>query len=205
MKWLAEIAPVAAFVVAYFFYPGLPAEWAERLRPILPPGSGADALGGRIYFATAVLMASLVIQCAVLQRMRQLNRTHLATLALVWLFGGLTLLLQDPVFIKWKPTILYWGMALAFAGSFWIGQRTLVERIVSALGVELEPERWRRLNLVWIGFFAVCGVLNLYVAYAFSEEFWVQFKFFGLALAAPILFLVVQAVYLAPHAKPPRG
>ena len=200
MRWLIEMAPVAVFAAAYFFYPDLPALWLEAIRGLLPLAPGAGILSERIYAATAALMAALVVQCLLLRALGQLNRTHIAALALVWLFGGMTLLLQNPVFIKWKPTILYWGMALAFAGSFWVGRRTLVERMLTRLGVGMAAEHWRSLNLIWVGFFAVCGLLNLYVAYSFSEEFWVQFKFFGLAVAAPLLFLAVQAVYLAPRA-----
>lgn len=198
MKWFVEMAPVAIFVVAYFFYPDLPATWTEQIGEILFPVDPPSLDAQRIYFGTLVLMIAMVLQCAVLRAMNELRGMHKAALVLVWIFGGLTLLLQDPVFIKWKPTILYWGAALVFSGSLWIGGRNLVEKMLSPLGISLEPSQWQHLNLIWISFFALCGALNLYVAFACPEEFWVQFKFFGLAIAAPLLFLVVQGLYLGP-------
>ena len=199
MKLFAETLPVALFVLAYFFYPDLPAAWVaaigEGLRLELAAGAAAD----RIYFATLVLMAAMPLQCAAMRAMRQLTATHLAALAIVWVAGSLTVLLKDPLFIKWKPTVFYWALAGAFLLSGLTGAKTLVERML-AKALPLEDRRvWRRLNAVWVGFFAFCGALNLYVAYGFSEEAWVQFKLFGLALGLPVLFLLAQMAYLAPH------
>ena len=205
MKWLLEMLPVVAFVLAYFFYPDLPAAWGAALGGWigleLTPGSAGD----RIYFATAVLMAAFPLQCLALWARKQLAKTHLAALALVWAAGGLTLLLRDPLFIQWKPTAFYWLLAAVFLASAKIGAKTLVERMMSGmLGGRLEPRLWRRLNAAWVGFFALCGALNLYVAYSFPEEFWVQFKLFGLAFGLPVLFILAQGAVLAPHLKDRR-
>ena len=202
MKFLLESLPVVAFVLAYFFYPDLPAAWgaapAEWVGLALTPGAAGD----RIYFATAVLMAAFPLQCLALRARGQLTRTHLAGLALVWVAGGLTLLLRDPMFIKWKPTVFYWLLAAVFLASAKVGAKTLIERMMSAaLGRQLETRLWRRLNAAWAGFFALCGALNLYVAYSFPEEFWVQFKLFGLALGLPLLFILAQGAMLAPYLK----
>lgn len=199
MKLFVETLPIAVFVLAYFFYPDLPAAWvaavSDGLRLELTAGATAD----RIYFATLVLMAAMLAQCGALLAMRQLAPTHLAALALVWVAGALTVLLKDPLFIKWKPTVFYWALAAAFLLSALVGAKTLVERML-AKALPLEDRRvWRRLNAGWVGFFAFCGALNLYVAYGFSEEAWVQFKLFGLALGLPVLFLLAQMAYLAPH------
>ena len=201
MKLFLEVIPVALFVVAYFFYSDVPPNWVESfsewLRLELIAGESTD----RIYFATAVLMLAMLVQCVVLKGLGHLNTTHLAALLVVWVAGGLTLLLKDPLFIKWKPTVFYWALALGFLGSHWIGTRTLVERMLSH-SLPLENARlWRQLNLIWVGFFLLGGALNLYVAYEFPEDFWVQFKLYGLALGLPVVFVVAQLIYLAPHMK----
>ena len=203
MKFLIEVLPVAIFVAAYFFYPDLPPAWVETFNGVTALALVAGEAADRIYFATTWLMAAMLVQCAILWPMRELAGTHLAALGVVLVAGGLTLVLKDPVFIKWKPTVFYWAWALAFLTSAFIGSRTLTERMLGKV-VELDDARvWHRLNHAWIGFLLVCGSLNLYVAYEFPEEFWVQFKLFGLALALPVLFLIGQGIYLNAHLKEP--
>lgn len=201
MKLFIELLPITIFVVAYFFYPDLPAAWIDAFSDAIHLELTAGEAGDRIYFATSVLIAAMVLQCGVLWAMRELSGTHLAALVVVLVAGGLTLLLKDPLFIKWKPTVFYWALALAFLASGYIGSRTLVERMFSKAFSLDDARLWRQLNIAWVGFFLVCGALNLYVAYGFSEEFWVQFKLFGLALGLPVLFLLAQGIYLAPRLK----
>lgn len=201
MKLFIELLPITIFVVAYFFYPDLPAAWIVAFSDATYLELTAGESGDRIYFATFVLIVTMVIQCGILWAMRELGGTHLAALAVVLVAGGLTLLLKDPLFIKWKPTVFYWALAIAFLGSSLIGSRTLVERMFSKAFSPNDARLWRQLNIAWVGFFLVCGALNLYVAYGFSEEFWVQFKLFGLALGLPALFLLAQGIYLAPRLK----
>lgn len=201
MKLFIELLPITIFVVAYFFYPDLPAAWIVAFSDATYLELTAGESGDRIYFATFVLIVAMAIQCGILWMIRELGGTHLAALAVVLVAGGLTLLLKDPLFIKWKPTVFYWALAIAFLGSSLIGSRTLVERMFSKAFSLDDARLWRQLNIAWVGFFLVCGALNLYVAYGFSEEFWVQFKLFGLALGLPVLFLLAQGIYLAPRLK----
>ncbi len=201
MKFFIELLPITIFVVAYFFYPDLPAAWIDAFSDATYLELTAGESGDRIYFATSVLIATMLVQCGILWMMRELGGTHLAALVVVVIAGGLTLLLKDPLFIKWKPTVFYWALALAFFASSYIGSRNLVERMFSKAFSLDDAQVWRQLNIAWIGFFLVCGALNLYVAYEFSEEFWVQFKLFGLALGLPILFLLAQGIYLTPRLK----
>ena len=201
MKLFIELLPITIFVVAYFFYPDLPTAWIDAFSDATYLELTAGESGDRIYFATFVLIVAMVIQCGILWAIRELGGTHLAALAVVLVAGGLTLLLKDPLFIKWKPTVFYWALAIAFLGSSLIGSRTLVERMFSKAFSLNDARLWRQLNIAWVGFFLVCGALNLYVAYGFSEEFWVQFKLFGLALGLPVLFLLAQGIYLAPRLK----
>lgn len=201
MKLFIELLPITIFVVAYFFYPDLPAAWIVAFSDATYLELTAGESGDRIYFATFVLIVAMAIQCGILWMIRELGGTHLAALAVVLVAGGLTLLLKDPLFIKWKPTVFYWALAIAFLGSSLIGSRTLVERMFSKAFSLDDARLWRQLNIAWVGFFLVCGALNLYVAYGFSEEFWVQFKLFGLALGLPVLFLLAQGIYIAPRLK----
>ncbi len=201
MKFFVELLPITIFVVAYFFYPDFPAAWIVAFSDATSLELAAGESGDRIYFATFVLIVAMGVQCGILWMMRALGGTHLAALAVVLIAGGLTLILKDPLFIKWKPTVFYWALALAFFGSSLIGSRTLVERMFRKAFALDDARVWRQLNLAWIGFFLLCGGLNLYVAYGFPEEFWVQFKLFGLALGLPVLFLLAQGIYLAPRLK----
>jgi len=201
MKLFIEVIPVALFVAGYFFFPDLPAGWVESFSELIRVELTVGESGDRIYFATAVLMLAMLAQCGILQGLRSLNSTHLAALVIVWVAGGLTLLLKDPLFIKWKPTVFYWALAIGFLASHWIGSRTLVERMLSR-SLPLDNRRvWQQLNLIWVGVFVLGGALNIYVAYEFPEDFWVQFKLYGLALGFPLIFLVAQVLYLAPHLK----
>lgn len=170
MKLLYDFFPILLFFVAYKLY--------------------------GIYVATATAIVATVLQVAVFWlRHRRVEKMHVITLAIIVLFGGATLLLKDPVFIKWKPTVAYWLFAAAFLGSQFIGGKSLVERM---MGHAIQTTRavWQRLNLAWVVFFVAMGLVNLYVAYHYSEETWVNFKLFGL-MGLTFLFVLAQGVVLA--------
>ncbi len=151
-----------------------------------------------ILVATAVIIAATVVQVAVnWLRQRRVEKMHLVTLALVVVFGGATLLLKDEIFIKWKPTVVNWLFAAAFVASEFIGKKNLVRRMMEG-SVQLPDIAWRRLNLSWVVFFTVMGVLNLYVIYNFDTDTWVNFKLFGL-LGLTLVFVVAQSFYLVRH------
>ena len=149
-----------------------------------------------IYFATAVLMAVMPV-VFVLQWLitRKINKIYLASMGLVIVLGGATLALRDPLFLFWKPTVLNWAIALVFLGSQFIGEKPIVQRMLSA-AAKLGADQWRRLNTMWVAFFLVVGGLNLYVAYSFSEATWVKFKLFGM-LGLTGVFILVQTIWLA--------
>jgi intracellular septation protein len=154
---------------------------------------------GGIYVATAVLMASMLLLALVdYLRVRRVSPMHAVSTVLVLIFGTATLVLHDPRFLKVKPTLLLWIMALAFLGSQWIGATPLAQRLLEpALPPEAKVSRaqWLRLNLVWVGAYALLGALNLYVAHNASEQAWVYFKGFGLTIALALL-AVGQALWL---------
>ena len=148
-----------------------------------------------IYFATAVLMGVMPIIMIVQWLMtRKFNKIYAASTALVLVLGTATLLLRNPQFLYWKPTVLNWAIAAAFLGSQFIGPKPFVQRMLES-AAELQSDQWQRLNLIWVVFFTIVGCLNLYVAFNFSEPTWVKFKLFGM-LGLTIVFVIVQTIWL---------
>ena len=125
---------------------------------------------------------------------------HLVTLALVVIMGGATVILQDKTFIQWKPSVVNWLFAVAFLGSRFIGDKTILERMMGQ-NLNLPVSAWQKLNYAWVAFFTFSGVVNLYVAYNFSEDIWVNFKLFGL-LGLTIVFIIAQSFYLYQFMNP---
>ena len=132
-------------------------------------------------------------------RKRRIDPMLWVSLALIVVFGGLTLILQDKRFIMWKPTVLYWLFAGALAVSATVFRKNLI-RSMLAKEIRLPDAVWSRLNWSWVGFFVVMGGVNLYVAFNFEEPTWVKFKLFG-ATGLMLLFVVGQALFLARHVE----
>ena len=134
---------------------------------------------------------------------RKIERMHIFSLALITVLGGITILIGDPAFIQWKPTVLNWAFAAAFFLSIFIGEKNLVERMMGSQ-LDLPDYVWTRLNLSWVAFFLISGTANLYVAFYYDVEAqpdarmetWVNFKLFGL-MGLTIIFVILQAIYLA--------
>lgn len=152
-----------------------------------------------IYVGTAVLMAATVVQMGVIYAIdRKLQMMHKITLALILVFGTLTLGLHDERFIKWKPTILYAAMSIALAVALWGLKKNFLKLLLGSQ-LELPDAVWMRLNLAWIIYCAFMALLNSYVAAYFSTEAWVNFKLWGYVI--PLAFIVAQGLYIAPHLK----
>lgn len=154
-----------------------------------------------IYTATAVAIVATVVQIAWLKlRGKRVEVMQWISLGVIVVFGGLTLVLHDEAFIKWKPTILYWLFASGLAIARLTGRNLMKTFMGSQLA--LPPPVWERLNQMWILYFLVMGGLNLWVAYAWSTEVWVNFKLFG-TLGMTIVFVLLQGVYLSRFLKDP--
>ena len=152
-----------------------------------------------IYVGTAVLMAATVLQSGIIYAIdRRLQTMQKATLALVLVFGALTLGLHDERFIKWKPTVLYAGMALGLAAALWIWKKNLLQLLLGSQ-LRLPAAVWGRLTLAWILYFLFMAASNAYVAAYYSTEAWMDFKLWGYAF--PLLFIIGQGFYVAPHLK----
>ena len=121
-----------------------------------------------------------------------------ATLALVLVFGALTLGLHDERFIKWKPTVLYAGMAMGLAAALWGWKKNVLQLLLGSQ-LRLPEPVWNHLTVAWIGYFIFMAASNAYVAASYSTEVWMDFKLWGYAF--PILFIVGQGLYVAPHLK----
>ena len=150
--------------------------------------------------ATAVLIPVTIVQVAIVYWLtKKLEKMALVTLVLVIILGGLTVLLNDGWFIMWKPTVVNWLFAAAFFGSHFIGNKPIIERLLGH-AITLESRQWLSLSFAWVAFFIVSGILNLIVAYQFSEDVWVNFKLFGL-LGLTFVFLIIQGVWISKHAS----
>ena len=153
-----------------------------------------------IFGATAVAIAATLGQIAwVKYRHGKVDGMLIASGAIIVVFGGATLLLHDETFIKWKPTVLYWLFAVVLfaADMFW--NKNLI-RAVMEKQLTLPDPVWRRLNLAWAAFFTVLGVVNLYVAFHFATETWVNFKLFG-TMGLMLVFVVLQSILLGKYIK----
>lgn len=177
MKALVDLIPVVLFFAAFKFFD--------------------------IFTATAVAIVATVVQILYLKRRDgQVAPMQWITLAIIVVFGGATLITHDETFIKWKPTLLYW----AFAAALLVGQVVFKKnpiKVVMGAQLQLPEPVWGKVNLSWMGFFAALGVLNLWVAQHYDTADWVNFKVFG-CTALTLVFVVIQAIFLAKHMHPPE-
>jgi intracellular septation protein len=170
MKFLFDIFPVLIFFVAFKVYD--------------------------IMVATAAAIAATFVQAAwSWYRRGRIEKMLLINLGIIVLFGGATLLLQDEWFIKWKPTVLYWAFAVVLAASELFLGKNLIRAMMSGQMTLPDPV-WRRVNWSWSAFFSFMGLANLYVAFNFSTDAWVNFKLFG-GMGLLLAFAVAQALVLA--------
>lgn len=173
MKILIDFFPILLFFGAYKFYD--------------------------IYIGTGVLMAATVAQMTLIYILdRKLQAMHKITLALILIFGTLTLVLHDDRFIKWKPTVLYAAMAIGLAIAIWLMKKNFLKLLLGSQ-MELPDPVWHRLNVIWVIYCAFMALTNAYVAAYYSTEAWVNFKLWGYAF--PLAFIIGQGFYIAPYLK----
>jgi intracellular septation protein len=169
MQLLFDFFPILAFFTAYKFY--------------------------GIYVATGVIIVASVLQIAVhWYRTHSINKMHVVSAVLIIIFGGITLYLQNRLYIQLKPSILYWLFAAVFFGSQYFGDKPVIKRIMDH-AIEMNAKAWRTLNMMWVGFFFIMGFVNLYVVYNYDENTWVNFKLFGF-LGLTFLFALLQGVWM---------
>ena len=197
MKLLFDLFPVILFFATFKYY-GSDPEGAAALVGSLLGSSVLDVKQAPILLATVVVIVATMAQIAwVHLRHGKVDKMLWVSLALVTVFGGLTLIFQDETFIKWKPTILYW----VFAASMIFAALVLKKNPIKAmLGEQLTlPDPvWNKVNLSWTAFFAFMGALNLIVAFNFSTDTWVDFKLFG-GMGLMLLFVLGQGLMLSKY------
>lgn len=177
MKLLIDFFPVLLFFLAYKFFD--------------------------MYVATAVAIAATAVQIGITWlRTKKVPAMQWVTLAVILVFGGLTLYLRDEQFIKWKPTVINWLFGAVFLGTQIFGQKTAIEHMLSS-SIILPQAVWKRLNLAWTVFFVLVGAANLVVMHYFDSNTWVNFKLFGM-LGLTLVFVVLQSLYLARFMEEPQ-
>lgn len=172
MKILFDFFPILLFFIAYKLY--------------------------GIYVATGVAIGASIIQVGSFWlKFRRFETMQLVTLGAVTVLGGATIMLHDELFIKWKPSVIYWAFGLLFIATRYIGKKTLLQRLMDHK-VTLPVPIWYRLNMSWAIFFILLGCLNLYVVYHYSTDAWVNFKLFG-TLGLTLVFVILQSMYMSRH------
>ncbi len=150
-----------------------------------------------IYVATGVAIAATIVQVGwVIARRRKVSNMQWMSLVIIVLFGGATLLLRDETFIKWKPSVLYWLAGAVFLGGLAFGTN-LVKAVMSE-GIKMPEHAWTKLCVAWGVFFLFKGTLNLWVAYTFDTDTWVNFKLFG-GMGLMLAFVVAQAFWISKY------
>ncbi len=204
MKILFDFLPILLFFGTFKYAEGQK-EWAARFASehfgFLVSGGVVGTTEAPVLLATLVVIVATLAQISfLLARGKKIDMMLWISLGLVVVLGGATVWFHNETFIKWKPSVLYWAMG----ASFWISQTFFRKNLLQALigeQLDLPAGVWQRLNFAWIAFFALMGLLNLYVAYSFSTSTWVNFKLFG-GIGLMLLFTLGQGVYLTRHIKP---
>jgi len=201
MKILLDFLPILLFFVTFKYANGHK-DWAAALATqhlgFAVAGGQVGAEEAPVLLATVVVVLATVCQVVWLKaRGRRVDLMLWVSLALVIVLGGLTVWLHSETFIKWKPTLLYWVMGCTlWVGSAIFGRNLL--RVLLAEQLKLPDRQWRNLNRAWIVFFLAMGLLNLWIAYTFSTETWVNFKLFG-GMGLLLVFTLAQGLYLQRH------
>ncbi len=153
-----------------------------------------------IYVATGVAIVATLTQLGWMRfKTGKTEPMQWLSLGVIVLFGGATLIAHNDTFIKWKPTALYWLMGGALLVGRLVFRKNLLKSVMGAQ-LELPEAAWSFMNWSWSGFFALMGVLNLWVAFHFDTDTWVNFKLFG-GMGLMLLFVIAQGLYLARYVK----
>jgi len=200
MKLLFDFFPIILFFISYYQAHFLIDNTfiGQLINPDKP-----DFINATIVATAVAIIASFIQVAYNWFSQHKLEKMHLFSLVLISVLGGITIMLGNPAFIQWKPTVLNWLFAIVFFGSQFMGNKPLIQRAMDKQ-IELPAAIWKRLNFAWVIFFFISGAANLYVAFYYHTErlasvrmdTWVNFKLFGL-MGLTIAFVILQAIYLA--------
>jgi intracellular septation protein len=199
LKAFIDFIPVLFFFISYIFYTDIPVHYINEVNNIFNIGSSTNKSSG-IYFATLILMIVYSVQFFILLIIKQVKKIHYITLLIILVAGLSTLYFKNPFFIKIKPSIVYWGFALFFIIGYFIKRTNVIKNLLKEQ-IELTNKKWNILLSSWIIFFVFCGFLNLYVANYYSEEQWVEFKFYFLGIVLPVFFIILNGLYIGINTK----
>lgn len=206
MKFLFDLFPVLLFFGVYK-YGDSNQEWAHRLAadylgPLIAGGAVPPSQSA-ILLATAVAIVATVLQVGyLLARGRKVDNMLWLSLGVILVAGGATIYFHDDLFIKWKPTILYWAFALALLIAQLVYRKNLMRSVMEA-NIKLPDPIWDRLGFVWILFFIGMGLLNLlmaFVVFRSDTSAWVSFKLFGFT-GIFFAFVIIQTMMLSKYIK----
>jgi intracellular septation protein len=186
MKFLFDFFPIILFFIAYKLgsaHPDAAHGWATHYLGGLVAGGAIAADQAPILLASFVAIVATVLQVGyLLVRGRKVDGMLWLSLAVIVVMGGATIYFHEKIFILWKPTILYWAFALALFVSQFGFKKNLVRSAMEAQ-IKLPDAIWDKVAYTWMLFFAVLGVLNLFVAFVVfkdNTDAWVNFKVFGI-------------------------
>lgn len=203
MKLLFDFLPIILFFAAFKYaeaHKAWAASFATSQLGFLVSGGEVGPSEAPVLLATVVVIAASLAQVAWLKlRGRKVDTMLWVSLGLVVVLGGATIYFHSETFIKWKPSVLYWAMGLSFWLSPLLFGKNLLRTLMGAQ-MQLPARVWHRLNFAWVAFFAAMGLLNLWVAYSFSTDIWVDFKLFG-GIGLMLLFTLAQGLYLNRYLK----
>jgi intracellular septation protein len=172
MKFFFDLFPVILFFIAFKFF--------------------------GIYAATATAIIATILQIGwVKYKHGKVDGMLIASGVIIIFFGGATLLLHDETYIKWKPTVLYWLFAVGLIFANLLFKKNLIRNLMEKQ-ISMPDAIWNKLNLAWALFFGGLGVLNLYIAFNFSTDIWVNFKLFG-TIVLMFAFVIVQSLVLGKY------
>ena len=204
MKIFFDLLPIILFFASFKWAEGhkdLVAHWVTQHLGFAVSGGAVGVTEAPVLLATVVVIVATLLQVVVLKAMRKpVDKMLWAGLVIVVVLGGLTLWFHDETFIKWKPTVIYWMMALGFLITEIVLGRKMLAQMMGGQ-VEAPDAVWRKLGWAWVLFFASMGVLNLWVAFNFPLDTWVSFKMWG-SLGLTLVFTLAQGMYLSRHMVP---
>ncbi len=199
LKAFIDFIPVFFFFLSYIFYTDVPISYINDVNNIFSISLNSNKSSG-IYFATLVLMITYSIQFLALFITRKVKKIHYITLFIILIAGFSTLYFKNPIFIKIKPSIVYWGFAIFFILNNIFRKENIIKKLLQDQ-IILDEKKWSILSNSWIVFFILCGFLNLYVANSYSEVKWVEFKFYILGIILPIVFIILNGIYVGFNTK----
>ena len=199
MKAFFDFLPVLLFFLSYIFFEDIPYIYIEEINNFFMLSLSVEKSDG-IYFATFILMFSYTLQVIFLYIMNKVEKIHIFSLIIILLIGFITLSLKNPIFIKLKPSIIYFGFSIFFLINMLIFKGNIVKKIMGSQ-INMDDKHWVLIYVSWIIFFIFSGLLNLYVAYTMNEETWVNFKFYILGIVFPVLFIIANGLYIGVNSK----